>query len=177
MRKINHYDANIVTNMQMNHGNKANQDSTHGSYAAKTHKTRVTKQVSRTSCDKDTIESAEKEEMWRFRVRFTVDLSSSNVSLSCSDQHRQLRCQIITLLSKWRSKNTSLYHSWTPKHGNIFSLLQPSLPFGLHIYFCPFPNHLLLTSLLIRYYANDPKTVRKCVCQCGCYSVCMCTVS
>lgn len=42
-----------------------NQDFTHGSDGSKKKKhtkTRVTEQVSRTSCDKDTIESVEREE-------------------------------------------------------------------------------------------------------------------
>lgn len=59
-----------------------------------TQKTEVTEQVSRTSCDKDTIESGEKEEKQDLVIHVHSWLLC--VSLSWTDQHWQLGCQSIT---------------------------------------------------------------------------------
>lgn len=56
------------------------------------HKHTVTNQVSRTSCDKDTIESVEKGQK-ALCSRFTF------MGLSRTHEHRQLGCQTITSTS------------------------------------------------------------------------------
>lgn len=112
--------------------------------------------------------------IWRFRVMFTVDLSSLYASLSRTDQHRQLGCQIIISHTFLGEAHRSLCISY--KH-NYFRTLSHSLSVNSQI--CPpylflsLSKSLSLThNFLIRNYANDPKTERKGVRQCGFYSTC-----
>ncbi len=90
-----------------------------------------------------------------------------SASHSWTDQHRQLGCQIITLHTFLRETQINLHlHTW-----NTFSLFSLRLPF----LFSALSNLSLLINLLIRNYANDPKTERKRVRQWRCW--CVCTVT
>lgn len=129
---------------------------------------RVTKQVSRTSCDKDTIESGEKEEkvIYSLRVLFTVVFFSVGVEslLDCSAQ----------------AAAVSNYHHPYMRETDFSTIINMRTFYfflrGVHIYFRPFQTSPLLRGLLIRNYANDPKTERNRVRQCGrCYT-CLCAV-
>lgn len=127
--------------------------------------TQVTEQVSRTSCDKDTIESVEKEEKQDFQIQsqFTVDFFVCEPQLDWSAQTAAVSNYHFTHFP-WRDRSSSLTNTNTWEH---FISLSISI-------FVPFPNlSPLLINLLIRNYANDPKTERKSVSQCGCYSVCL----
>lgn len=110
--------------------------------------------------------------IWRFRVMFTVDLSSLYASLTWTEKHRQLGCQIIISHTFLGEAHRSLCISYK-------QILQNTISLSVNSQICPpylflyLSKSLSLThNFLIRNYANDPKTDRKSVSQCGCYSTC-----
>lgn len=148
-----------------------NQDLTHGSDGAKnTQKHKLPNMSPELAVTKTQLSLGRKRrrKIWRFRVLFTVDLSSFSASHSWTDQGRQLGCQIITSQTLFGETHRSLFMSHEHQymeHFLSFSVLfshQSSVSI-----FVPFQTLPLLINLLIRNYANDLKTKRTSVRQYG----------
>lgn len=99
--------------------------------------------------------------IWRFKTVFTQnELSSLYVSLSWTDQQRQLECQIITSHTFFQGAHR-FSPSLTPIHRETLAIL--SLLTHTSYLFSSLSKPPLPINLLIRNYANDPKTERKSV--------------
>lgn len=120
-------------------------------------KTGVTEQVSRTSWDKDTIESVEREENEEVEIQSHVHSCLLYVRASAgpiSTDSWGVKLSPHTLSFREAHRSSSLIH------GNTFSLSLPSHPSSISISVL-FQTSPLRINLLIRNYANDPKKREK----------------
>lgn len=168
----------IETHMQMNHGNTNNKPRlvTWFWWSKNTQKDELPDRSPELAVTKTQLSLGRngRRRIWRFRVMFTVDLPSLYASLSWTDQHRQLRCQIITSYTSPEEAHRSLFIPYKHQDMGTLSLFLglPSHPSSISI-FVPFQTSHSLINLLIRNYANDPKKLRERVCVSEGVSVCV----
>lgn len=122
------------------------QDLTHGSDGAKnTQKHKLPNRSPELAVTKTQLSLGRKRRrIWRFRVMFTVYFSSLYVSLSWTDQRRQLRCQIITshtfLGERHTDHSSSFISTNTWEHFLSFSVYSRICPPNLFSSLCkPLP--------------------------------------